>query len=340
MIGLLEQLALIPGVSGDEGAVAARIAEEIKGHCDECVTDPLGNLLVYKKGKKRAKNRVMLAAHMDEVGFIVTAIGEDGLLRFDTVGGIDARVIAGKPVLVGKNRLPGVVGLKPVHLLESEEKDKIPKVDELYLDIGANSREQAAAAVRLGDRAIFDSEFVRFGEGLIKGRALDDRAGCAALVEMIRGELEYDAWFAFTVQEETGTSGAKTAAFTQDPDYAIVVETTTAGDMGGAPEERQVCRLGRGPVVSFMDKGTIYDPELFGLALAVAAREGVPAQVKEGVFGGNDSRSIQCARGGVRTIALSIPCRYLHSPSCVLHGGDAENTLRLTRALAAELAAR
>ena len=310
MIGLLEQLALIPGVSGDEGAVAARIAEEIKGHCDECVTDPLGNRLVYKKGKKRAKNRVMLAAHMDEVGFIVTAIGEDGLLRFDTVGGIDARVIAGKPV------------------------------DELYLDIGANSREQAAAAVRLGDRAIFDSEFVRFGEGLIKGRALDDRAGCAALVEMIRGELEYDAWFAFTVQEETGTSGAKTAAFTQDPDYAIVVETTTAGDVGGAPEERQVCRLGRGPVVSFMDKGTIYDPELFGLALAVAAREGVPAQVKEGVFGGNDSRSIQCARGGVRTIALSIPCRYLHSPSCVLHGGDAENTLRLTRALAAELAAR
>ncbi|WP_312643576.1 M42 family peptidase [Hydrogenoanaerobacterium sp.] len=338
MIDLIERLSLLKGVSGDEAAVAEFIMKEIDGHCEYHI-DNVGNLLVLKKGAKRPKKKVLLAAHMDEVGFIITYIDDSGLLKFSTVGGIDSRVIIGKSVLVGDNGVYGVIGARPVHLLEAAEKDKVIETDALYIDIGAKDKAEAEQYVRMGDRAVYDSDFVHFGDGMIKARALDDRAGCAILIDMIKGELEYDTWFAFTVQEEIGTVGAKTAAFAADPDCAIVVETTTAGDVGGVPDAKKVCSVGKGPVVGFMDRGTIYDSGLYQLAMEIGSKENIPVQTKEGVYGGNDSRSIQCSRGGVRCIAVSMPCRYLHSPSCVLKITDIEHTRALVARLSREMSA-
>lgn len=338
LMDLIEELALLRGVSGDEDEVARRIGQRLAGKC-ELRRDAAGNLIAFCKGRRGAgKNKVLLAAHMDEVGFIITHVEESGLLRFSTVGGIDSRVVFGKRVLVGPKAICGVIGAKPIHLQEKEESEKPMEVEKLYIDIGAADKAQAEQLVSPGDRAVFDSGFVRFGDGFFKCRALDDRAGCAVLVDLIEQGVEYDTWFAFTVQEEVGTRGAKTVAFSLRPDCALVVETTTAGDVPGAPPEKQMCRLGKGPVVSFMDRGAIYDQELYRLAFALAGEKGLPLQAKLGVAGGNDARSLQSAASGARCLAVSMPCRYLHSPSCVLQEEDVKNTAKLVSALAERMA--
>ena len=337
MLEMIKELCLLPGISGRENAVRDYIIEQIKDHAD-CSVDPLGNLIVFKKGRKPAKNKVMLDAHMDEVGLIVTAITSEGFLRFTKVGGIDSRVILGRTVKVGEKAVNGVIGIKPVHLVDKKDEALIPKADDLYIDIGAKSKEEASEYVRLGDSVWFESDFVEFGDGFIKAKALDDRAGCAILVEMIKSELEYDMWFSFSVQEEIGTRGAQTAAFTVAPDYAIAVETTTAADISGVKDEKRVCICGEGGTVSFMDRSTLYSKELFDKAFEIAEREDIPCQPKTMVAGGNDSGAIHKSRGGVKVLTVSIPCRYLHSPSCVIRYKDAEESLRLIKALAEDFA--
>lgn len=336
IIKTIEELSALCGVSGDEGAVRDAIATRLAGVC-ELRTDPLGNLLAFKKGASAPRNRLLLSAHMDEVGFIITRIEDSGLLRFAACGGIDSRVVVGKAVEVGEQRLYGVIGLKAVHQTEAKELDKPPELDELYIDIGAESREQAEALVCPGDRAVFYAPFRRLGSDKIMGRAFDDRAGCALLIHLAESDLPFDCHFAFTVQEETGCTGGVTAGYTVDPDIAVAVETTTASDIAGVPPDKTVCRLGGGPVVSFMDKGAVYDRALYRLAMETAQKQGIPAQTKEGVFGGNESRSLQVARGGARVMAVSMPCRYIHSPSNVLQEEDIENTFRLLEALIGEL---
>lgn len=326
MLKNLELLGDLPGVSGCEDPVRDAILGQIEDHCESWQVDALGNLLVHKKGAAPAAQRLLLTAHMDEVGFIVTHIEEDGLLRFAAVGGIDSRVVVGKAVEVGPRRLYGVIGSKAVHLQEEKEKDEALKLDKLFIDIGATCAETAGEHVRVGDRAVFYAPFLELGDQRVLGRAFDDRAGCALLVELIRSELPCDCHFAFTVQEETGCTGAVAAGYSVDPDIAIVVEATTASDIAGVPPEKAVCRLGGGPVISFMDKGAVYDRGLVRLVLDTAGKHGIPVQVKEGVYGGNESRSIQTARDGVRTVAVSLPCRYLHSPSNVLQAGDITHT--------------
>lgn len=337
MLEMIKELCLLSGISGRENAVRDYIIEQIKD-CAEYSIDPLGNLLVFKKGRNPAVNKVMLDAHMDEVGLIVTAITSDGFLRFTKVGGIDSRVILGRTVKVGDKAVNGVIGIKPVHLVEKSAEADIPKADDLYIDIGAKSKEEAMEYVRLGDSIWFESDFVEFGDGFIKSKALDDRAGCAVLIEMIKSELEYDMWFSFSVQEEIGTRGAQTAAFTIAPDYAIAVETTTAADISGVKDEKRVCICGNGGTVSFMDRSTLYSKELYDKAFEIAAKEGIACQPKTMVAGGNDSGAIHKSRGGVKVLTVSIPCRYLHSPSCVIKYNDAEATLRLVKALAEEFA--
>lgn len=337
MLELIKKLCLLPGISGRENAVRDYIIEQIKDYAEYSI-DPLGNLLVFKKGKNPAKNKVMLDAHMDEVGLIVTAITSEGFLRFTKVGGVDSRVILGRTVKVGKKAVNGVIGIKPIHLVDKKEEDSIPKADDLYIDIGAKSREEAMEYVHLGDSVWFESDFVEFGEGFVKAKALDDRAGCAILVEMIKSELEYDMWFSFSVQEEIGTRGAQTAAFTIAPDYAIVVETTTAADISGVKDEKRVCICGKGGTVSFMDRSTLYSKELFDKAFEIAEKNSIPCQPKTMVAGGNDSGAIHKSRGGVRVLTVSIPCRYLHSPSCVIKLDDAKESLRLVKALAEDFA--
>lgn len=333
MVELIKELSILPGPSGMEDLVRDRIIKEIEGHCDYHI-DALGNLIAFKKGRQTPKNRTMLAAHMDEVGFIITHIEESGLLRFANVGGIDTRVIVGKRLRVGPNNLLGVIGTKPVHLVKGDERDKMPDPDSFYIDIGAVNKDDALRHVSPGDCAVFDSEFVQFGDGLIKGKALDDRAGCAIMIKMIKSQLEYDTYFAFNVQEEVGCRGAVASAYTIKPDCAIVLEATTAADIAGVASEKEVCCQGDGPVISFMDKGTVYDRALYRMAFEVAREKGIPCQPKRLVAGGNEASAIHKSRAGVRTLSLSMPCRYLHSPACVLRVSDIDATYQLAAAAA------
>ncbi|MFA9381857.1 MAG: M42 family metallopeptidase, partial [Acetanaerobacterium sp.] len=243
MLKLIKTLCELFGPSGMEDAVRARIIEEIDGHCEYRV-DPLGNLIAFKKGEKTPKNKLLIAAHMDEVGFIITHAEESGLLRFACVGGIDTRVIVGKRLRVGECGICGVIGTKPVHLVKPDERDKMPEVDNLFIDIGARDREDALRLVAPGDCAVFDSDFVPFGDGLIKAKALDDRAGCAVMINLIQSPLACDTWFAFNVQEEVGCRGAVASAYSVAPDCAIVLETTTAADIAGVESGKEVCGLG------------------------------------------------------------------------------------------------
>lgn len=331
MRDLIRKLSLLPGVSGNEAPVHAFIKEELKDDCT-FLTDRLGNLIAFKKGKEASPVKWVIAAHMDEVGFIVTYLEEDGLLRFTTVGGIDERVIIGRTVLVGEKGIPGVIGTKAVHMQSAEERKQVMKVSELFIDIGAKDKKEAEEVVRPGDTVVFESAFREFGDGFIKGKALDDRAGCAILIKLAKMPLRYDTYFAFTVQEEVGARGAKTAAYSIDPDAAIVVDVTTAADVGGTKESQKVCKAGEGPVLSFMDRATSYDRRALHALKDIAKEKGLKSQLKLGVYGGNDAGSIHVSRGGVRTLAVSLPGRYIHSASCVLKYSDMEDTLALLKA--------
>ena len=333
---LLKRLCEARGISGDEGDVREMILSEVRPYADSISVTPLGNLIVSVKGKQPAKTRLMINAHMDEVGFIVTQIPEDGTLGFSCVGGIDRRVIFGRRVLVA-GKYPGVIGGKPVHLLDSDGRSKVPSPDDLVIDIGTSTRAETEALVSPGDSVTFDSGYEE-SHGKILARAIDDRAGCAMMIELIREGLEYDTVFCFAVQEEIGLKGSKTASFEIDPQAAIVLESTTAADFKGVPEEKRVCRVGKGPVVSFMDRSTIYDKGYYRLAFDTAKELGIPCQTKTTVAGGNDAGAIHVSRGGVRCAAVSLPCRYLHSAVSMISKEDYEHALMLVRALSRKIA--
>jgi endoglucanase len=264
---------------------------------------------------------------MDEVGMIVTSVKSDGTLTVSPVGGIDAGVVIGRNVKV--NGLNGVIGSKAVHNLSADEKNKAAEFSSLYADIGAESREEAEKLVAPGDYVYFDSEYYDFGDGFICGKAIDDRFGCAVMIMLINSELKYDCTFTFVVQEEVGLRGSRAAAYTVDPDFAIVLESTTAADIPLASGEKKCCILGDGAVVSYMDRSTIYDRELFELSKQISAENNIPWQTKTMVAGGNDSGAIHISRGGVRTIAISVPCRYLHSPASAAKLSDMKACLAL-----------
>lgn len=335
---LLKELCLIDGVSGDESAVREAIINKISDVCTDYHTDNLGNLICFIKGKKTPEKKLMIAAHMDEVGFIVTAIHNDGTLAFDMVGGVDATVTLGRQVRVGANRISGVVGSTAVHNLSKEQREKAPKMSDMYIDIGAVSKEDAEKYVSLGDCVYFCSEFADLGERRIRSKAIDDRAGCAMMIQLMHEELEYDTYFVFNVQEEVGLRGSRVSALAVAPDFAIVLESTTAADIDGADGDKKVCSLGNGPVVSFMDRSTVYDRELYKLAFDTASELGIPCQTKTRVAGGNDAGAIHISGVGVRTIAVSVPCRYLHSPSSVIETADLENSYTLVKELSKRIA--
>ena len=316
---MLRKLCEINGCSGDESRVREFIKDNISA--DEVYTDNVGNLIVFKRGRKTPKNKIMFAAHMDEVGLMITYADEEGFLRFGAVGGIDPSVIIGRGFRL-ENGAYAVCSTKALHQQTKDERKKMPEISELYLDIGASSREGAESVAPLGSYAYFDADYFEFGEGYLKGKAIDDRAGCLVLMDMINGTPEYDAWYAFTVREEIGTRGAAAAAFGIEPDIAFVIETTTACDIEGVSGAKKVCELGKGAVVSYMDNGSLYDRDLYSLAMNTANENNIPVQTKTVIAGGNDSRTISVSRSGVRPCAISVPCRYLHSPSCVIKLSD------------------
>lgn len=337
MLDMLRELCLINGISGDEAKVRDYIISKIKDKCTYEV-DPLGNILAFKKGKNTPKNKVMLSAHMDEVGFIVTYICDNGYLKFTNVGGIDSKVAVGRAVKVGDNGVMGVIGNKAVHLCHGDEENTAPKLDKLYIDIGAKDKAEAEKMVCLGDCAYFLSDFVEFGEDKIKAKAIDDRFGCAIMLKMIESEIEFDTHFAFLVQEEVGCRGSSAAVFSIRPDYAIVLEATTASDISGVADEDRVCVQGKGAVVSFMDRSTVYNRDLFKGAFALAKQKNIPIQPKTTVAGGNDAGAIHKACSGVYTIAVSLPCRYIHSGTSVGDKKDMQACYDLAVALCEEYA--
>lgn len=340
MIQTLKTLCALPGVSSREDRVRDHIRRRVEPYADSVRTDALGNLIVFKRGKKAVGNKLMLCAHMDEVGLMVKSVTDEGCLRFGCVGGIDRRVLLGKRVMVGEKAVPGVIGLKAIHLTTAEERKKVPKLTELYIDIGAKDKEEALAQVELGDVCTFDSDVTEFGDGMLKAKAIDDRVGCAVMMKLLEEDLPIDCTFAFTAMEEVGTRGAFGAAFSVTPEVALVLEGTTAADTPALEPDRQVCWPGRGPVLAWMDGGSIYDRELFELLRALAVENGVPWQIKHYLSGGTDAKAVQRTKAGVRVAGISAAVRYLHAPSSVCSISDAEQMLTLARLFLRAMAER
>lgn len=327
----IKELCALGGISGDEGAVRSYIKNHL-GDKYHTRTDALGNLIVDAKGKKRPSARLMASAHMDEVGMIVTSVKSDGTLGIDKVGGVDARVCIGRKVTVS-GKYNGVIGSKAVHNLTDSERKKAPDFSGLYVDIGTDSKEETEKYVQLGDSVCFVSDFTEMGRDFIKEKAIDDRVGCAILLRILDETPEYDFTAVFCVQEEIGLRGAGAAAYTVDPEYALIFETTTAADIPMANETQKCCWLGKGAAVPFMDRSTVYNRELFAMSKQVAEENSIGWQTKTTIAGGNDAGAIHKTRGGVKCLAISVPTRYLHSPACVAKLSDIDDCYKLSKAM-------
>jgi len=325
---LLKELSLAFGPSGCEDGVREIIKSYLMANMptdSEIFEDKSGGIYLHIKGE--GKPKLMVCAHMDEVGFMVTHIEENGLLRFGCVGGIDPIVLTAKRVVFESGHKGSIIA-KPVHLLSEGEKDKRPKVENMLIDIGANSRNEAEKLTFVGEFFTFDSDYVEYGEGFVKCKALDDRLGCAIMCKVIsdikNGDLscEYDLYFAFTCREEVGFSGALGATEMIKPDYAVVIESKAVADVFGVSDQKKVCILGDGAIVSFADLGTIYDRDFTRHVMDLCERNEIKYQVHRVISGGNDSRHIQTDAGGCRVALLSAASRYIHSPADVVHYDD------------------
>ncbi len=318
----LVELCSLDGVSGREQDVRAYILRELEKSPTEkdIFVDALGNVLVCLRGRERASKTLLFDAHMDEVGFFITHIHEDGTLCFDTVGGIDTGVLYGHRVRIGE--AIGVVGGKAIHHCEGEEKSTLPALHSLVIDIGAENREMAENMAPVGSWGTFASDFQERENGYFMGKAVDDRVGCALLLGLADKQPTRDIWLSFSVQEEVGLRGAKVVGERVKPDTAIVIDATTAADTVGSSDSTCVCRVGQGAVVSFSDGATLYDMELYNTIRSLATDDGIVTQTKNRVAGGNNAGAIQRSHIGVKTAAISLPCRYIHSPACVGNWDD------------------
>ena len=334
-IDILKILTSSTGVTGDEYNDAGLNAEKILSRYGSVKRTKSGSLSLNIPGSGK---KILLDAHLDRIGLIVTGIDKTGFLRVDKCGGIDRRVMAAARVTVlGKEKLKGVIISTPPHLAKNEDADKALTFESAAVDAGL-SYDEISKIVKVGDRIVFDSDFTLLSNGLVTSPALDDRAGCYVLIDIIRSETEYDAWFSFSVQEEIGARGAGVSAYTINPDYAVVIETTTAADIIDVPEHRKVCELGKGAAISFMDRSTVYLPEVYSRAVECAEKNSIPYQMKTLVAGGNNAGSVHKTRAGIKTVTVNIPCRYLHSPSCVCDERDIESVRNLAAALISEFA--
>ncbi len=340
----LKTLCEMPGLSGREEAVRNAVRAEVQARLPGATValDGLGSVLVTRPAADPGKPRVLLAAHMDEVGLLVVSTTDDGLLRFRAMGGVDARVLVSKRVRVGYDTpaqpsLPGVIGAMAIHQQTAEDRKAVLPIDQLFIDIGAKDKAEAERLAPAGTPVTFDVPYTPFGDGLVIAKALDDRVGVHALLQLLDVPYAGELTFAFTSQEEAGCRGAAAAGYRVQPDIALVLETTSANDLGDTPEALQVCRVGEGVCVSFMDNTSIGDAELYRTMLEVGRKNAVLCQTKRFVSGGNDAGAIQRAGIGTRTLALSVPCRNIHSPHSVCALRDAAAQQALVRAFLAAL---
>ena len=332
----LKQLSNACGVTGRETQVRDILAEMLKPYVDEIRVDRMENLITVKEGKPGAP-KIMLAAHMDEVGLMVKTITKNGFLQFSKLGGIDDRILTAQKVAVYTKEgvLSGVVGSKPPHIQKEEDRKKIISYDELFIDIGASSKEDVAnLGVAVGDPIGFDVKCTELCNQNMLGKAFDNRAGCAAMVEAMRLKEDCDCtiYAVGTVQEEVGLRGAGTAAYGIDPDLALALDVTVAGDMPGVREYDTSVKLGNGPALTVYDSGTITHPKILRWVRDTASKENLPLQLESGLPGGTDAARISLTRQGIPSGTISIPTRYIHSPAGILNLSDLENTAKLAAA--------
>lgn len=333
---LLSSLCAVDAVSGSEEAIRQAIMDQVRDYCS-CSVDTRGNLICVKEGKRQPKSTVVLFAHMDEVGFAVTGVDSEGFLRFSTVGPVDSRMVIGKRLRLPSGQV-AIVGTKPIHVQSKQEQDTPLTVREMYLDLGAVDKEDALSCVALGDCAAYFCETRLFGDGRIKAKALDNRAGCACLIQLLQQEAEVGFTAVFTVCKECGKSGAENAAFALKPDVAIVVDCAEAADVSGVGELDQGLCQGKGPALSFQDGRCILDKALFRQGLSLAEKNGIPCQIKTSTTGDSEAAAVSTAGAGARTMLLSLPIRYSHSSAEVLKLSDVEDCTKLLGCLVQELA--
>jgi putative aminopeptidase FrvX len=333
LVEALEKLSNANGVTGREGEVRELMKKYLKPYVDEIREDRLGNLIAFKKGNKDAPT-VMLAAHMDEVGLMVKNIKKKGFLQFAKVGGIDDRVLLAQKVIVhtDKGPLTGVVGSKPPHIQTEAEQKKVIDADRLFIDVGAKDKNEAEKmGVQVGDVVSFDTKFVRISENFVLGKALDDRVGCAMMIETLRRlqKVDCNVYAVGTIQEEVGLRGATIAAFQVAPDVCIVLESTVAGDMPGVEEGKAPAKMGEGPVLTVADAGLIAHPKVLRLLIDSAKENKIPYQLETGIKGSTDAARIALSREGVPSGVISVATRYIHSPAAILNLDDVEKTVKL-----------
>ena len=326
---LLKQLCELDGVPGYEDEVREFIEKQAAPYADEMLVDAVGNLIVFKKGARPRKRPLLVMAHMDEVGFLVRDITEDGMLKLAKAGGIDPRVLIGRRMRVGEQKLPGIISLKAIHLTTPEERKEAPGLDSLYIDIGCTSREEAEALVMRGEPAVFDSRFMEFGVDCVKAKAIDDRIGCAVMLELLKNDLPYDTYFAFVVAEEIGSRGATVAGRRIQPGCVMVIEGTTAADMPDVAPHKQSCRQRQGAVVSLMDSDTVYSREFREKMLKAADEKGVKWQYRKSANGGTDAGVGTTSGPAALAFGLSAPVRYIHCACNVAYLPDLEEVRKL-----------
>jgi putative aminopeptidase FrvX len=328
---LLERLSNALGVSGDEGAVREIVLEQIKTLVDEIHIDIMGNVLATKRGKGSGLPKVMSAAHMDEIGFMLTHDDGKGLFKFSLVGGIDERQLAGKPVIVGEKRVPGVIGAKPIHLVSASDIKKTIGIDDLRIDLGPDNSSQA----KIGDWGTFATKFTRIGPSL-RGKAMDDRLGVTTLITLLQNAPEnIDILAAFTVQEEVGLRGARVAGYAMNPDMALVMDCTPAMDMpvwDGSENTLYRSKLDLGPAIYVADGATLSDPRLVNLLKAVGDEYKIPYQIRQPGGGGTDAGMIHRQRSGIPSVSISVPGRYLHTAAAIVRLEDWKNFVALIHA--------
>jgi len=320
MQGMIEELSNLMGVSGAEKDVRNYILEQIKPYATDITVDTMGNVIAFKKGKAGYQT-IMVSAHMDEVGFIITDITDKGYLKFATVGGIDPKILVSKRVKVGKDKNDGVIGIKAIHLQSKEEKSGKVSLKNLYIDIGCSKKEEAEKKASIGDYAGFAPRYMTLGNNIVS-KALDDRIGCALLIELMKDTYDPDVYFCFTVQEEVGLRGAKVATHRIKPDFTIAVETTTCNDVADAKEHEFSTIYGAGAVLTLMDRSSMSDAKMITNLYKKAKSLGIPVQYKTLAKGGNDTGAMQTAAGGAKSVSLSIACKYIHSPVCMANKED------------------
>lgn len=334
-IKLLETLSNAISVSSDEKAVRKIVADEIKNKVDSFSIDALGNLIAIKKAKTEHPVRLMIAAHMDEVGFMLVDKEDDGIFKFRPVGGIDPRMLAGKAVLVGNAHYPGVIGACPIHLTTAKDREQTLTFDDLRIDTGPGTKE-----INPGDFAGFATQFQQMGSSVC-GKALDNRLGVATLIlllSQVPDQVELTA--AFTVQEEVGVRGARVAAFDRDFDMAFVIDSTPANDLpswDGSENTAYKSRLGFGPAIYTADGLTINDPRLIRYFVQTAEAYGIPYQLRLPAGGGTDAGAIHRRKGGIPAVSISIPGRYPHSSAGIARISDWESHYRLLTATMRDL---